>query len=186
MPASISYRISDGQSRSPTSVSLFVSPMHVHSRALSRVSCPVFCWLCGFGVVFGCCLVLFWPLSTQETLPNAAQADMCTSCMNGGSTRAKKVKDVSCQSGTVQFKCLWAHFALCKHLHGQPSGHSRWRTDFLSNLSMPKFSFHTNSSGKVIKSHHEIYKISWSFSVFCVLLFCLVLACFLGCFGLLL
>ena len=94
VPASISYCVLDGQSRGPfalmpcpTSFSLFVSPMHVHSRVLSRVSCPVF--FCCFCFVFGCLLVLFWYLFTKETLPNAAQADLRTSCMNGGLTRAK-------------------------------------------------------------------------------------------------
>ena len=45
-----------------------------------------FCCLFGFWVFF--CFV--WPLFAKETFPNTAQADLCISCMNGGSTRAKK------------------------------------------------------------------------------------------------
>ena len=97
VPASISHRISDGQSRGlfalihcPTSVSLSVSPMHVHSSVFSRVSCVGFSLWSFVWLLVGRVLVLFWPFFTKETLPNTAQADLCISCMNGGSTRAKK------------------------------------------------------------------------------------------------
>ena len=43
----------------------------------------------------GCCLLFFGFVLApfQETLPNAAQADLCISCMNGGSTRAKNFEN---------------------------------------------------------------------------------------------
>ena len=46
-------------------------------------------WLWGFGVVSVFGFGGFAPFLI-DTLPTIAQADLCTSCVNGGSTRAKK------------------------------------------------------------------------------------------------
>ena len=51
--------------------------------------------LVGFCLVVFCVGVLFvvWHIM-QETLSKTAQADLCISCMNGGSTRAKKHEEL--------------------------------------------------------------------------------------------
>ena len=61
---------------------------------------PSLCFLCRFCLVLGrslslCFFVVWWHPFMLETLQKIAQADLCTSCMNGGSTRAKKAKSLN-------------------------------------------------------------------------------------------
>ena len=93
-----SYRISDGQSRGffalihcPTSVSLSVSLCLTHACTFMSIFKSLLPRI--FSVVVVCCFFGFVLAPFQETLPNAAQADLCISCMNGGSTRAKNFEN---------------------------------------------------------------------------------------------
>ena len=85
----------------------------------SLVVCCFVVLVVWFGVVF-----VVWHFM-QETLPKTAQADLCISCINGGSTRAKKTS-----------KCRFR--SRRSTLSGKGSPHATWTPKFSVVSEDPK------------------------------------------------